>query len=1023
MPAAPPTPDEPERLAALRGSGILDTPPDPRFDAFARLAARVFGAPIALLSLVDEKRQWAKSAIGLDRGDLPREHSFCAHAILWPDRVTVVEDAAQDPRFARNPLVTGEPGIRFYVGAPIVDAAGHALGTLCVADLRPRRPSPAELEALADLARGAAALIDLHRTAAATGAGPDTARQDGSVAAAGGIAEEEPVGGVPTSLAERLRRRLGGLRARILAFTVLAMAPLVGVATWHFQDEARESILAAEADAVEQARIGAREIEATIGQTLTLLAALARVPELLAAAADDDAIAAERCAALLREFGAKAPWQHSLAVVRPDGRVACGTQEGAAGLDLSDRPYIQDALRTRASVVSDFLPSEEEEERPTLYVAEPSLGAGDQVNAIMLASLAPAALVDRLAQDIRPGRRITLVDRSGVLGCRYPPAPDALGRSIRHLPPVGTALGAEGTGSTRGAGLDDIPTVFGFAPVGATGARVLVSVDEATLLAPIRERLRTSHLLLALAGLLVILAALVLGELLVLRPIRALGRTVDRLAHGDLWARAHLGWSTPELEALAGRVNGMASRLAAQARELTLARDAARAASEAKSRFLASASHELRTPLNGVLGWAQLLRRDLRLPAELRPQVDTIVEAGSHLTTLVGHLIDVSRIEAGQATEAPANPTEVRRLAEDCAALLRPAAEEKGLGLSVRIAPDVPAASLMADGLVRQVLLNFLGNAVKFTERGGVALRVLRPAAGTLRFEVVDTGPGIPLEDRPRLFRDFVRLDDARRREVPGSGLGLSVSARIAAQLGGRVGCAEGDGGRGTLFWLELPAPDCAEAEPPAAAERGGGVEASADGGAATSAPPRPLRILVVDDVAANRTLARALLEASAHRVEFAADGAEAVAAVMRGGFDAVLMDVSMPGMDGLEATRRIRAAERDQRALGQDGRGGAAGGAAPRGVPILALTAGVLPEQLRVCRDAGMDGHLEKPIRIEALQAALARIAPSISAADGALPVGQPAKAEAASGAAAVEKAATKAVATEATTTEAATA
>jgi signal transduction histidine kinase/ActR/RegA family two-component response regulator len=399
---------------------------------------------------------------------------------------------------------------------------------------------------------------------------------------------------------------------------------------------------------------------------------------------------------------------------------------------------------------------------------------------------------------------------------------------------------------------------------------------------------------------------------------------------------------------------GMAFALLAMAKEradtesrrsLVAARDAAAQASEAKSLFLARMSHELRTPLNSVLGLAQVLARDPRLAADQREQAATLERAGRHLLAVANDVLDLAAVEAGKLP-LRREPVAPGALLDGCAALVRPQAAAKRIALRQEVAPDAPAAVLGDATRLRQMVLNLLSNAVKFTPEGGeVRLRAARAApSGALRIEVGDTGPGIPPERRPLLFRDFTRLESSPGQEFGGAGLGLAISAALARAMGGRIGCEDGPGGRGSLFWIELPLP---EAAPP--------PEATAPAPAREAGPRR--RVLVVDDVAPNRLVARILLEGAGHEVELAADGAEAVAAVQRGGFDLVLMDVHMPGVDGLEATRRIRALE----------------GAARR-VPIIALTADALPDQMERCHAAGMDGHLAKPLDRASLLAVVGR-------------------------------------------------
>lgn len=391
--------------------------------------------------------------------------------------------------------------------------------------------------------------------------------------------------------------------------------------------------------------------------------------------------------------------------------------------------------------------------------------------------------------------------------------------------------------------------------------------------------------------------------------------------------------------------------------ELIEARLRAERATQAKTRFLAGMSHELRTPLNGILGYAQLLSIEGGLTPTQSARVEAMQRAGLHLLDMITSVLDLSEIEVGHVT-LKAAAMDVRQLALDCINLLRPGAEAKGLALGLEAAADVPEQIFADPTRLRQVLLNLLGNAIKFTDRGsvGVRLRMIRQQSqdAALLIEIADTGRGVKPDRKAELFQEFERLGAGATEAIEGAGLGLAISARFASLMGGRIAHADNAGG-GSVFSLELP---LAVLIPPAPAPPDHDSQADQPA-SVTGATARRLRVLVVDDLAMNRDITSALLRSAGHEPVCAEGGEAGANAAAEADFDVVLMDLRMPGVDGFEATRRIRALR------------------GPRGqVPIIALTAQAFAEQVEECRQAGMIGHLAKPFTQAALLAALAGLA-----------------------------------------------
>jgi CheY-like chemotaxis protein/HPt (histidine-containing phosphotransfer) domain-containing protein len=351
--------------------------------------------------------------------------------------------------------------------------------------------------------------------------------------------------------------------------------------------------------------------------------------------------------------------------------------------------------------------------------------------------------------------------------------------------------------------------------------------------------------------------------------------------------------------------------------------------------------------MNAVLGFADLLA-DAQLNPAQRRYVEIIRDTGRQLLTLLNDILDVAKLEAGRL-DLERIDFSLAAVLEQVRSLLAPQAVERGLGL--RVEQAVPASLVLRGDptRLRQVLVNLIGNGLKFTSRGSVTLTV-RPvegAPGRLRFEVQDTGIGIPPERQAELFQPFVQADSSTTRLYGGTGLGLMICRSLVTAMGGEIGL-ESTPGHGSRFWFELPL------------ERGDAVVAAERTGLA-AAPIRPLEVLVADDVAANRELLGEILRRHGHAVRFAEDGAVAVALTAEAAPDVVLMDIQMPVLDGIEATRRIR------RLPGPAGR-----------VPILALTANVMADDRERYLAAGMDRCLTKPVIWPELFAALAAVAGS---------------------------------------------
>jgi two-component system, sensor histidine kinase len=381
-------------------------------------------------------------------------------------------------------------------------------------------------------------------------------------------------------------------------------------------------------------------------------------------------------------------------------------------------------------------------------------------------------------------------------------------------------------------------------------------------------------------------------------------------------------------------------------RSLERAVEEARAADAAKSQFLATMSHEIRTPMNGVLGAMDLLK-ETPLDARQRRLVRTAAQSGESLMEILNDVLDHSKIEAGKLVLVP-TPTSLHSVAMSAAALFRARAETKGLVLALEIAGEVPDGVLADGPRLKQVLLNLLSNAVKFTERGSITLRLAlqarEPHAARVRFEVQDSGVGIPAQELERVFLPFTQFGGSGSRLSGGTGLGLSISQRICEAMGCRIEVTSRVGG-GSTFWFTLFVPLAPEVPPRLSDSDFAGL----DGGDHLDGV-----VLLVEDNEVNRLIGTEMLRSFGLEVKVAQDGQQALQLLEQHRVDLVLMDIGMPVLDGHEATRQLR--QREQRLT------------LPR-VPVVALTAYAFESDAARALDAGMDAHLAKPYSREQLK------------------------------------------------------
>jgi PAS domain S-box-containing protein len=924
---------EADRLAALRDLRVLEAPPSDRFDRITRLAADLFEAPMALVTLIDDENQLVQSSLGCDVRSTPRRHAFCAHALeLTPEQVLVVEDSLLDERFRDNPMVLGPPGIRFYAGAPLTLSNGAVLGALCVLDTTPRpRPSDRELRRLTALA---AVVVEGFETARLHRADAEMRRllELGERIAGVGHWRYDLRSGVVTWSDEVYR--IHGVDPESFNPNLKA-----GVDFYHPEDrKAVEAFLEHVRSTGEEGRFQLRLIRAD-GELREVVSRARREdgadgqPAAIVGVFQDVTSSAQALAAAKRNERRYRLLADNMADVvtrlRADGsssyispaveRLLGWTPAEMAGrtaLDFvhaDDRPALARALRAVVAEGGERNVQLRALRRDGGEVwAEVSLravaGDGEEIIAVIRDVSARRALEAAVADSERLYR--LMADRSTDTIARI-----GLDARFRYVSPA-------------------VERLSGYTPEELIGRETLPLIHPED-----REAVNRAY------GKLVRFGRDASPQLVQYRLRRKSGEYVWVEVAPTLVYDAE---GAP-LE-FVDVTRDISERKAAEL-ELIEARRLAEVAALAKTEFLANMSHELRTPLTSIIGFAGVLAANGGLDERQARWVERIRVSSQALLAIINDVLDYSKLEAGSVDVDPA-PFRLSELAQESLSIVSHLAESKGLALTATLEPGLANERLGDAARLRQVLLNLLGNAVKFTTDGEVELSLAGAGPDRVRFEVRDTGVGVSPEARGRLFDRFSQADASVSRNYGGTGLGLAISRQLVGLMDGDIGVEPREGG-GSVFWFHVRLP-VATADAPAI------VAPTAD------APLVVRSVLVADDTEANRELLGTFLTAYGLEVSTVTDGVEAVRATRARRYDLILMDLHMPVMDGVQAIREIRASP----------------GYEAGTVPIYGVTASENAALLAQASEAGMTGRLGKPIDFAALRRVLTGAEPEAASA-----------------------------------------
>jgi len=995
MLTAPIPENDDERVKALLKFGLLDSPTEERFDRLTRMAQQTLKVPIALISLVDLNRQWFKSKVGINATQTDRCISFCGHAIVQKD-IFVVENALADPRFFDNPLVTGDLGLRFYAGRPLFTNKGDCIGTLCVIDSKSRQFNEKDRQILDAIAKLVELEINVH-----------SAKKN--------QVKKVPKYDMNTNFSKLMASFIGQRRIAASISLLVALGIMLFAFSWH-QKNLQTIEIEKDSSLISSLANIRGKLETEINSRLHLtqgLAGLVRANKLINEEQFQQ-FASDLGKNLTSIRSIQLAPQGVVQFVWP-----LSSNVSAIGHNLLADPKrlfaAQQAINTRtlwiAGPLSLIQGGDALIARLPIFVGS---APGSPENFWGFASILidMPAFIKEVGLD-NPQLRETIAirgkDAKGKLGDIFYGDPNTIQNSLAQaevsLPggsweisiknhtaiqnwPGQTLFWVLSVVMTLGFPwliylLLRLPQKFQGAVTIATDALKkseirfrdaiealpdgFVIYDENDKLYTCNERYRQVYQT----------SSEVIEEGRSYEEIMRYGfikgqyhnDSVDKQSIDDFVrqrAEFHLlGTSIGEEHLASGQWMRMVERpihgggvvglrvditeLKHKEQELAQARDLAQAANIAKSNFLATVSHEVRTPMNVILGLLEILKSSKDIPKEQLKFIDTAHLSAQQLLHIINEILDISKIEAGKL-DLEVEPFSLKNTIENVINLSSNRAADKNLRLLTKI-ENIENIHIKGDeGHLHQILLNIVTNAIKFTNQGQVLLEVSQAGSTSeqilIRFDVTDTGIGFTNEQAKKLFSPFVQLDNSASRCQEGTGLGLFICKKMLELMNSKIS-AKGIPNKGAIFSFTIPF-----AKVPASM-----IEdiKKANDTLSSQAGTEPLSILLAEDSPSNQMVLQAMLANTHYNIDIVANGKAAVQALTQQCYDLVLMDIFMPEMDGIQATKLIRENSKITY------------------VPIIALTANAMKGDKEKFIDAGMDDYIPKPINKVALLQKLA--------------------------------------------------